>query len=159
LRYAATDMTQGPVQQFKMMVRTLHAASIEVLLDVVYNHTAEGSHLGPTLSLRGIDNASFDRQVDADPRYSIDYKGCGNSMRMRHSKALQLIMDSFRYWVRKMHVDEAPFAHPATLDGLPWHVLFDTARTVVESLAPVENGSYTLSGRSFVALRVASPES
>lgn len=105
LRYAAPDMTQGPVQQFKMMVRTLHAAGIEVLLDVVYNHTAEGSHLGPTLSLRGIDNASFYRLVDANPRYYMDYTGCGNSMRMRHPNALQLIMDSLRYWVREMHVD------------------------------------------------------
>jgi isoamylase len=105
LRYAAPNLAQGAVQQFKMMVRTLHAAGIEVLLDVVYNHTAEGTELGPTLSMRGIDNASYYHLCADDPRYYMDYTGCGNTMRMRQPAVLQLIMDSLRYWVREMRVD------------------------------------------------------
>ena len=83
-RYAAPHLPQDAVQQFKMMVAALHAAGIEVILDVVYNHTAEGSHLGPTLSLRGIDNAAYYKLSPEDPRYYMDYTGCGNSLNMRH---------------------------------------------------------------------------
>jgi glycogen operon protein len=93
------------VREFKTMVRTLHAAGIEVILDVVYNHTAEGNHLGPTLSLRGIDNAAYYRLVPNDPRYYLDFTGCGNTLNMRHPRVLQLIMDSLRYWIMEMHVD------------------------------------------------------
>lgn len=102
-RYASPTM--NPVNEFKMMVRTLHDAGIEVILDVVYNHTAEGNHLGPTLSLRGIDNSTYYRLIGDDPRYYMDYTGCGNTLNMRHPQVLQLIMDSLRYWVTEMHVD------------------------------------------------------
>ncbi|MHB1245324.1 MAG: glycogen debranching protein GlgX [Sulfuriferula sp.] len=95
----------GHVSEFKTMVKTLHSAGIEVILDVVYNHTAEGNHLGPTLSFRGVDNASYYRLVDDDPRFYMDYTGCGNTLDMRHPRVLQLIMDSLRYWVQEMHVD------------------------------------------------------
>ena len=87
------------------MVKALHAAGIEVILDVVYNHTAEGDHRGPTLSFRGIDNAAYYRLDDAEPWRYIDYTGCGNSLNVRHPHSLQLIMDSLRYWVLEMHVD------------------------------------------------------
>jgi len=100
-RYSAS----GKVNEFKTMVRTLHSAGIEVLLDVVYNHTAEGSHLGPTLSLRGIDNASYYRLVGENPRYYEDFTGCGNTLNLQHPRVLQLLMDSLRYWVTEMHVD------------------------------------------------------
>ena len=93
------------IGEFKSMVKALHAAGIEVILDVVYNHTAEGSHLGPTLSLRGIDNAAYYRLAPDNPRYYVDYTGCGNTLNMRHPRVLQLIMDSLRYWVLDMHVD------------------------------------------------------
>jgi glycogen operon protein len=93
------------VRAFKVMVRKLHAAGIEVILDVVYNHTAEGNHLGPTLSFRGLDNASYYRLVDNNRRYYMDYTGCGNSLNVSHPRVLQLIMDSLRYWVLEMHVD------------------------------------------------------
>jgi isoamylase len=93
------------VREFKMMVRALHAAGLEVILDVVYNHTAEGNHLGPTVSLRGIDNASYYRLQPHAPRYYEDFTGCGNTLNMRSPRVLQLIMDSLRYWVTEMHVD------------------------------------------------------
>ena len=93
------------VSEFKTMVKALHRANIEVFLDVVYNHTAEGDHLGPTLSLRGIDNASYYLLDEQDRRQYIDYTGCGNSLNMRHPRTLQLVMDSLRYWVQEMHVD------------------------------------------------------
>src|SRR3954453_10982620 len=93
------------VQDFKQMVKTLHAAHIEVILDVVYNHTAEGNQLGPMLSFKGIDNAAYYRLVDADRPSYMDYTGTGNSLNMRHPYVLQLIMDSLRYWVTEMHVD------------------------------------------------------
>ena len=105
LRYAAERDPLAPVREFKAMVRTLHAAGIEVILDVVYNHTAEGNHLGPTLSLRGIDNASYYRLSPEDPRHYVDFTGCGNTLNVRHPRGLQLIMDSLRYWVLEMHVD------------------------------------------------------
>ncbi len=100
-RYSST----GNIGEFKTMVKTLHSAGIEVILDVVYNHTAEGNHLGPTLSFRGIDNASYYRLVADDRRYYMDYTGCGNTLNMMHPRVLQLIMDSLRYWVLEMHVD------------------------------------------------------
>jgi isoamylase len=103
------------VPEFKRMVRTLHEAGIEVILDVVYNHTAEGNHLGPTLSLKGFDNPAYYRLVDGEPRYYMDYTGTGNSMNMRHPNVLQLIMDSLRYWVTEMHVDGFRFDLAATL--------------------------------------------
>ena len=102
-RYGSGEMSN--VDEFKMMVRTLHDAGIEVILDVVYNHTAEGNHLGPTLSLRGIDNPTYYRLVGDNPRFYMDYTGCGNTLNMRHPQVLQLIMDSLRYWVTQMHVD------------------------------------------------------
>jgi isoamylase len=105
IRYAATESPTDSVREFKMMVRALHAAGIEVILDVVYNHTAEGNHLGPTLSLRGIDNLSYYRLADDMPRYCQDFTGCGNTLNMLNPRVLQLIMDSLRYWVMDMHVD------------------------------------------------------
>jgi glycogen operon protein len=95
----------GKVNEFKTMVKTLHSAGIEVILDVVYNHTAEGNHMGPTLSFRGIDNASYYRLVHGSPRYYMDFTGTGNTLNMRHPRVLQLLMDSLRYWVTEMHVD------------------------------------------------------
>ena len=97
--------TMNVVDEFKRMVRTLHEAEIEVILDVVYNHTAEGNHLGPTLSLRGIDNRAYYRLVQDNPRYYMDFTGCGNTLNMLHPQVLQLIMDSLRYWILEMHVD------------------------------------------------------
>ncbi len=105
LRYASTPDGRESVREFKRMVHALHTAEIEVILDVVYNHTAEGNHMGPTLSLRGIDNTSYYRTVPENPRYYMDYTGCGNTLNMRHPRVLQLIMDSLRYWVLEMHVD------------------------------------------------------
>jgi len=104
-----------PVVEFKAMVRTLHAAGMEVILDVVYNHTGEGNHLGPTLSLRGLDNIAYYRLVDGDPRYYMDFTGCGNSLNVRHPQILKLIMDSLRYWVEEMHVDGFRFDLAAAL--------------------------------------------
>jgi isoamylase len=103
------------VTEFKHMVRTLHEAGIEVILDVVYNHTAEGNHLGPTLNLKGFDNPGYYRLVEDNPRYYMDYTGTGNSMNMRDPFVLQLIMDSLRYWVNEMHVDGFRFDLAATL--------------------------------------------
>ncbi|HEY9790330.1 MAG TPA: glycogen debranching protein GlgX [Candidatus Obscuribacterales bacterium] len=104
-RFASTKNPLDHTQEFKMMVRALHAAGIEVILDVVYNHTVEGSHLGPTLCFRGIDNTSYYRTVPEKERYYMDYTGCGNTLNMTHPRVLQLIMDSLRYWVEEMHVD------------------------------------------------------
>lgn len=101
----ATDTRGGQVTEFKSMVKALHAAGIEVILDVVYNHTAEGDHLGPTLSLRGIDNASYYLLDPEAPRRYLDFTGCGNTFDTSHPRALQLVMDSLRYWVSEMHVD------------------------------------------------------
>jgi len=103
--YASASAPGGQVGEFKAMVRALHQAGIEVILDVVYNHTAEGDHRGPTLSFRGIDNAAYYRLNEDDKRYYVDYTGCGNSFNVRHPHALQLIMDSLRYWVLDAHVD------------------------------------------------------
>jgi glycogen operon protein len=103
--FAAAESPLDAVREFKMMVRALHAAGLEVILDVVYNHTAEGNHTGPTLSLRGIDNASYYRLLPNQPRFYQDFTGCGNTLNMRSPQVLQLIMDSLRYWVLEMHVD------------------------------------------------------
>jgi glycogen operon protein len=113
--YAASGQRGEQVGEFKAMVRALHEAGIEVILDVVYNHTAEGNHLGPTLSMRGIDNSAYYRLVDGDPRYYMDYTGTGNSLNMRHPHTLQLVMDSLRYWVTEMHVDGFRFDLASTL--------------------------------------------
>jgi isoamylase len=104
-RYSSSSQRGGQVGEFKGMVKALHGAGIEVILDVVYNHTAESDHRGPTLSFRGIDNAAYYQLRDDDRRYYLDYTGCGNSLNVRHPHALQLIMDSLRYWVLEMHVD------------------------------------------------------
>ena len=113
--YAAAEVLGQQVQEFKSMVRSLHAAGIEVILDVVYNHTAEGNHLGPTLSFKGLDNAAYYRLVEDDLRYYMDYTGTGNSLNVRHPHSLQLIMDSLRYWVTEMHVDGFRFDLAAAL--------------------------------------------
>ncbi|HEX6289661.1 MAG TPA: glycogen debranching protein GlgX [Herpetosiphonaceae bacterium] len=105
VRYSSSGTLGQQVREFKAMVKTLHAHGIEVILDVVYNHTAEGNHLGPTLSFRGIDNASYYRLVPDAPRFYMDYTGCGNTLNAQHPRVLQLIMDSLRYWVLEMHVD------------------------------------------------------
>ncbi len=102
---AASGAPQDSVNEFKRMVRALHNAGLEVILDVVYNHTAEGNHLGPTLSLRGIDNVAYYRLQPSEPRYYLDFTGTGNTLNMVHPRVLQLIMDSLRYWVLEMHVD------------------------------------------------------
>ncbi|HEV7509318.1 MAG TPA: glycogen debranching protein GlgX [Thermoanaerobaculia bacterium] len=112
---AAGGATGQQVQEFKHMVKTLHQEGIEVILDVVYNHTAEGNHLGPVLSLKGIDNAAYYRLMPDDRRYYMDYTGTGNSLNMRHPHVLQLIMDSLRYWVLDMHVDGFRFDLASTL--------------------------------------------
>ena len=105
IRYTSSNSPLESVREFKMMVRRLHAAGLEVILDVVYNHTAEGNHLGPTLSLRGIDNVSYYRLQADNRRFYEDFTGCGNTLNMRSPRVLQLIMDSLRYWVLEMHVD------------------------------------------------------
>jgi isoamylase len=113
--FAASGGGGEQVQEFKVMVRSLHEAGIEVILDVVYNHTAEGNHLGPTLSFRGIDNSAYYRLADGDCRYYQDTTGTGNSLLMRHPHVLQMIMDSLRYWVTEMHVDGFRFDLAAAL--------------------------------------------
>jgi glycogen operon protein len=115
VRYAAAKNGGALVDEFKTMVKTLHSAGIEVILDVVYNHTAEGNHLGPTLSFRGIDNAVYYRLVPDDLRHYMDYTGCGNTLNVRHPRTLQLLMDSLRYWVCEMHVDGFRFDLAAAL--------------------------------------------
>ncbi|NUT40780.1 MAG: glycogen debranching protein GlgX [Thermoactinospora sp.] len=114
-RYSSQGQRGGQVLEFKAMVRSLHEAGIEVILDVVYNHTAEGNHLGPTLSWRGIDNENYYRLVDGDQRYYMDTTGTGNSLLMRSPHVLQMIMDSLRYWVTEMHVDGFRFDLASTL--------------------------------------------
>jgi glycogen operon protein len=113
-RYASTGVLGEQVAEFKTMVKTFHREGIEVIIDVVYNHTGEGNHLGPTLCFRGIDNASYYRLVD-DRRYYMDYTGCGNTLNMTHPHTLRLIMDSLRYWVMEMHVDGFRFDLASTL--------------------------------------------
>ena len=113
--YAATGQRGEQVAEFKAMVRALHEAGIEVILDVVYNHTAEGNHLGPMLSMKGIDNAAYYRLVPDDLKFYYDTTGTGNSLNVRHPHTLQLIMDSLRYWVTEMHVDGFRFDLAASL--------------------------------------------
>jgi isoamylase len=116
IRYAAAGhMGDATVREFKRMVRALHSAGLEVILDVVYNHTAEGNQLGPTISLRGIDNAAYYRLVHDNPRFYLDFTGTGNTLNMRSPRVLQLIMDSLRYWVLEMHVDGFRFDLASTL--------------------------------------------
>jgi glycogen operon protein len=105
----------GSLAEFKTCVHHLHDAGIEVILDVVYNHTAEGSELGPTLSFRGIDNAAYYRLVPGQPRYYMDSTGCGNALNLRHPRVLQMVMDSLRFWVEEMHVDGFRFDLATTL--------------------------------------------
>lgn len=114
-RYSSGGRLGQQVTEFKQLVKTLHAHGIEVILDVVYNHTGEGNHLGPMLSLKGIDNPSYYRLVPDNPRYYMDYTGCGNSLNMRHPQTLKLVMDSLRYWVTEMHVDGFRFDLASTL--------------------------------------------
>jgi isoamylase len=114
-RYRTRDVAGEGVREFKAMVKTLHAAGIEVILDVVYNHTAEGNHLGPTFAFKGIDNLTYYRVVRDEPRFYFDYTGTGNSLNVRHPQSLQLIMDSLRYWVSEMHVDGFRFDLAASL--------------------------------------------
>jgi glycogen operon protein len=115
LRYSMAGDPVEAIREFKTMVKNLHSAGLEVILDVVYNHTAEGNHLGPTISLRGIDNLSYYRLVSDNRRYYMDYTGCGNTLNMMHPRVLQLIMDSLRYWVLEMHVDGFRFDLASTL--------------------------------------------
>ena len=114
-RYAAESVPGGEVAEFKQMVRALHAAEIEVILDVVYNHSCEGNEFGPTLSLRGLDNTTYYRLADGNARHYLDYTGTGNSLNVRHAQVLKLIMDSLRYWVLEMHVDGFRFDLASTL--------------------------------------------
>jgi isoamylase len=112
--YAATNRIGGQVEEFKQLVRVMHEAGIEVILDVVYNHTAEGNHLGPMLAFKGIDNLAYYRVTD-NPTFYMDYTGTGNTLNMRHPHVLQLVMDSLRYWVSEMHVDGFRFDLASTL--------------------------------------------
>jgi glycogen operon protein len=113
--YAAAERPHQVVHEFKHLVKTLHAAGIEVILDVVYNHTAEGNHLGPMLAFKGFDNPGYYRLVEGDARHYMDYTGTGNTLNMRSPHVLQLIMDSLRYWVQEMHVDGFRFDLAAAL--------------------------------------------
>ena len=114
-KYSSSGAMGGQVTEFKNMVRNLHAAGLEVILDVVYNHTAEGNHLGPTLSFRGIDNPAYYRLLPEDARLYMDFTGTGNTFNLLHPRTLQLVMDSLRYWVNDMHVDGFRFDLASTL--------------------------------------------
>jgi isoamylase len=114
-RYGGSGEMGQQIGEFKTMVRELHRANIEVILDVVYNHTSEGNHMGPTLSFRGIDNSTYYRLVSDNPRYYMDYTGTGNTLNMRHPQVLKMVMDSLRYWVLDMHVDGFRFDLAAAL--------------------------------------------
>ena len=127
-RYLAT----GELGEFKTFVQHLHDAGIEVILDVVYNHTAEGNQMGPTLSLRGIDNASYYRLVPGDERYYVDFTGCGNALNLHHPRVLQLVMDSLRYWVEEMNVDGFRFDLATTLARDP--VDFDPSSSFLDAI-------------------------
>jgi glycogen operon protein len=122
-RFASGGMG-AQVTEFKTMVKTFHQAGIEVLLDVVYNHTGEGNHLGPTFCFRGIDNSTYYQLVPGDPRYYQNFTGCGNTLYIEHPRTLQLVLDSLRYWVNEMHVDGFRFDLAAVLGRSP--VEFDT---------------------------------
>ena len=132
VRYATGGLGQQ-VAEFKSMVKRFHRAGIEVILDVVYNHTAEGNHLGPTLCFRGIDNAAYYRLDPESHRFYIDYTGTGNTLDIRHSRTMQLVMDSLRYWVEDMHVDGfrfdlAPVLARGDVDVSPFAEFFDVVR-------------------------------
>jgi len=114
-KYSSSGATGAQVTEFKTMVRSLHAAGIEVILDVVYNHTAEGNHLGPTLSFRGIDNQAYYRLMPEDPRFYLDFTGTGNTLNLLNTRTIQLVMDSLRYWINDMHVDGFRFDLASTL--------------------------------------------
>ena len=114
-QYSSSGALGGQVTEFKSMVRNLHAAGIEVILDVVYNHTGEGNHLGPTLNFRGIDNPDYYRLLPENPRLYLDFTGTGNTFNLLHPRTLQLVMDSLRYWVLEMHVDGFRFDLASTL--------------------------------------------
>ena len=114
-KYSSSGAMGEQVSEFKGMVRNLHAAGIEVILDVVYNHTGEGNHLGPTLSFRGVDNPAYYRLSPEDPRFYMDFTGTGNTFNLLHPRTLQLVMDSLRYWVNDMHVDGFRFDLASTL--------------------------------------------
>ena len=114
-RYSSSGDRGEQIGEFKGMVKALHRAGIEVILDVVYNHTAEGNHFGPTLSFRGVDNATYYRLIPEQPRYYMDYTGTGNTLNVRHPQVLKLIMDSLRYWITEMHVDGFRFDLAAAL--------------------------------------------
>jgi isoamylase len=129
--YSSSGQMGEQIIEFKSMVRNLHAAGIEVILDVVYNHTAEGNHLGPTLCFRGIDNLAYYRLRPDDPRFYLDFTGTGNTFNLLHPRALQLVMDSLRYWVLEMHVDGFRFDLASTLardhEGVnKLHAFFET---------------------------------
>ncbi len=113
--YSSSGTLGQQVHEFKTMVKSLHSAGIEVILDVVYNHTGEGNHFGPTLSFRGIDNQAYYRLAPGQPRYYTDYTGTGNTLNTVHPRAMQLIMDSLRYWILDMHVDGFRFDLASTL--------------------------------------------
>jgi glycogen operon protein len=114
-RYSSSGQAGEQIGEFKTMVKALHRASIEVILDVVYNHTSEGNQLGPTLSFKGIDNPTYYRLVQGNPRYYMDYTGTGNTINIRHPQVLKLVMDSLRHWVLDMHVDGFRFDLAAAL--------------------------------------------
>ena len=114
-RYSSCGDRGGQVREFKEMVKALHAAGMEVILDVVYNHTCEGNHMGPMLSWKGVDNATYYRLVEDDPQFYMDYTGTGNSLNVRNPQVLKMIMDSLRYWITHMHVDGFRFDLAATL--------------------------------------------
>jgi glycogen debranching enzyme GlgX len=113
--YSSSGATGGQVTEFKQMVKNLHRAGIEVILDVVYNHSAEGNHLGPTFCFKGIENVHYYRLVRWDPRYYVDYSGCGNTLDATKPRVLQMITDSLRYWITEMHVDGFRFDLAASL--------------------------------------------
>ena len=115
IRFSSQDTSLRQVTEFKQMVKNLHGSGIEVIMDVVYNHTAEGNHLGPTISFRGLDNSVYYRLNEENPRFYNDFTGTGNSLNVRHPQVLQLIMDSLRYWVTEMHVDGFRFDLASTL--------------------------------------------
>jgi isoamylase len=121
-RYSSSGSLGGQVTEFKDMVKVLHRAGIEVILDVVYNHTGEGNHLGPTLCFRGIDNTTYYRTSPENPRFYVDFTGTGNSLNVRQPQVVQLIMDSLRYWVLEMHVDGFRFDLASTLARELWDV-------------------------------------
>ncbi|HIK46872.1 MAG TPA: glycogen debranching protein GlgX [Leptolyngbyaceae cyanobacterium M65_K2018_010] len=130
--YSASGQAGEQVNEFKQMVKALHRAGIEVILDVVYNHTGEGNHLGPTLTLRGIDNTAYYRLGEESPRYYMDFTGCGNSLNVRHPQVLKLIMDSLRYWVQEMHVDGFRFDLAAFFDIIHQDPVLSTTKLIAE---------------------------